>query len=56
MSTEAINKKLFSVDEYHRMAEMGILPETRRFELVRGEIIEMTIPGSPHSGRVNRLT
>ena len=56
MSTEAINKKLFTVDEYHRMAEVGILPETRRFELVRGEIIEMTIPGSAHSGRVNRLT
>ena len=56
MSTEAINKKLFTVDEYHRMAEVGILPETHRFELVRGEIIEMAIPGSPHSGRVNRLT
>ena len=55
MSTEAINKKLFTVDEYHHMAEVGILPETRRFELIRGEIIEMTVPGSPHSGRVNRL-
>jgi Uma2 family endonuclease len=56
MSTETTNKKLFTVDEYHRMAEVGILPEASRFELVRGEIIEMTIPGSPHSGRVNRLT
>ena len=56
MSTEAINKKLFTVGEYHRMADVGILPETRRFELVRGEIIERTIPGSSHSGRVNRLT
>ena len=56
MATEAIQKKLFTVDEYHRIADVGILPETRRFELVRGEIIEMTIPGSSHSGRVNRLT
>jgi len=55
MSTDAINRKLFTVDEYHRMAEVGILPENRRFELIRGEIIEMTIPGSRHSGRVNRL-
>ena len=56
MSPEAINKKLFTVDEYHRMAEVGILPELGRFELICGEIIEMTTPGSPHSGRVNRLT
>ena len=55
MSTEAINRKLFTVGEYHCMAEVGILPEPRRFELVRGEIIEITVPGSPHSGRVNRL-
>ena len=55
MSTEAITKKLFTVDEYHRLADVGILSDTRRFELVRGEIIEMTIPGSAHSGRVNRL-
>ena len=56
MATETINKKLFTVDEYHRMAEVGILPEVGRFELIRGEIVEMTNPGSPHSGRVNRLT
>ena len=56
MSTETINKKLFTVDEYHRMAEVGILPEVGRFELIRGEIIEMTPTGSPHSDRVNRLT
>ena len=55
MSTETINKKLFTVDEYHRMAEVGILSEVGRFELIRGEIVEMTNPGSPHSSRVNRL-
>src|SRR5262245_40867150 len=26
-----------------------------RFELTRGEIIEMPLPGSPHAGRVKRL-
>lgn len=56
MATLAINRKLFTVDEYHRMADAGILPADRRFELVRGEIIEMTIPKSPHSSSVNRLT
>ena len=56
MATETVVKKLFTVDEYHRMADIGILPEEKRFELIRGEIIEMPNPLPPHSGRVNRLT
>jgi Uma2 family endonuclease len=55
MTTETIQKKLFTVDEFHRMGEVGILPENRRYELIRGEIIEMPTPGPPHAGRVNRL-
>jgi Uma2 family endonuclease len=55
MSTETVSKKLFTLDEYHRMGEAGILPQTGRFELIRGEIIEIAMPGSAHSGRVNRL-
>ena len=53
--TEIITRKLFTVDEYHRMGDLGILPETGRFELIRGEIIEMPVPGSRHAGRVKRL-
>ena len=56
MPTDAVSKKLFTVEEYHRMWDAGIFPENRRFELIRGEIIEMPLPQSPHSGRVNRLT
>jgi Uma2 family endonuclease len=55
ITTETMNKKLFTVDEFYRMGEVGILPEDQRFELIRGEIIEMPPPGPPHSGRVNRL-
>lgn len=55
MSTETVSKKLFTLDEYHRMGEAGILPQTGRFELIHGEIIEIAMPGSAHSGRVNRL-
>jgi Uma2 family endonuclease len=55
MSTETINKKLFTVDDLYRMADAGILPEDGRFELIRGEIIELPRPGSPHAGRVKRL-
>ena len=55
MPTETINKKFFTVDEFYRMADAGILPEDGRFELIRGEIIEMPMPVSPHAGRVKRL-
>ena len=56
MSTETVSKKLFTVDEFYRMWDTGILPEDGRFELIRGEIIEMPKPKPPHSGTVNRLT
>ena len=55
MSTETIPRKLFTVDEFQRMAEAGILPQEGRFELIRGEVVEMPIPDSPHGGRVKRI-
>ena len=55
MSTGTIPKKLFTADDYYRMWEVGILPEDGRFELIRGEIIEMPLPGRPHRSRVDRL-
>lgn len=55
MSTETISKKLFTAEEFERMYDIGILPEDGRFELIRGEIVEMPPPKPPHSGRVNRL-
>jgi Uma2 family endonuclease len=39
----------FSVDEYHRMIETGILGENDRVELVDGWIIEMSPIGPPHA-------
>jgi len=46
----------FSVTEYHRMAEAGILNEDSRVELIRGRIVDMSPIGAPHLGMVNRLT
>jgi hypothetical protein len=46
----------FTVEEYDRLGEAGILGEDDRVELIEGEIIEMVPIGSPHSGQVNRLT
>ena len=41
-------KHCFNVHEYHRMAEVGLLSEDSRVELIEGEIIEMSPIGSTH--------
>ncbi len=46
----------FTVAEYHRMAEVGILGEDSRVELIRGQIVDTAPIGAPHLGMVNRLT
>ena len=46
----------FTVAEYHRMGETGILGEDDRVELLDGEIVEMTPIGPPHASVVLRLT
>jgi len=55
MQTEA-TKKLFTVDEYYKMAEIGILPDHIRTELINGEIIEMSAMGARHASSVSRIT
>ncbi|MFL6277311.1 MAG: Uma2 family endonuclease [Blastocatellia bacterium] len=46
----------FTVDDYRRMLEAGILTEDDRIELLDGEIIEMSPIGDLHAGCVIRLT
>ena len=51
-----LEKRHFTVDEYHRMGETGILHEDDRIELLEGEIVKMSPIGIRHVACVNRLT
>lgn len=50
-----VQRRSFTVDEYHAMVQAGILSEDDRVELLNGEIVEMSPIGSNHAGCVNRL-
>jgi Uma2 family endonuclease len=45
----------FSVEEYHRMDEVGIFSEDERVELIDGRILEMSPIGSQHAAYVTLL-
>ncbi|MYC29766.1 MAG: Uma2 family endonuclease [Chloroflexi bacterium] len=45
----------FTVEEYYRMAEVGILQPDERLELIDGEIIIMAPIGNPHATGVRRI-
>ena len=46
----------FTIDDYYRMGEVGILPPDVRVELVDGEIKRMPPIHPPHASIVDRLT
>jgi len=51
-----VQRRLFTVEEYYRMAEAGILSEDDRVELIEGELVTMSPIGSRHAACVARLT
>jgi Uma2 family endonuclease len=51
-----LTRRRFTVHDYHRMGEAGILHEDDRVELIEGEIVEMAAIGTRHFSCVNRLT
>jgi len=50
-----VRRYRFTVDEYHRMAEAGVLHEDHRVELLDGEVVVMSPIGDPHAACVKRL-
>ena len=55
-ATDLPRRHWLTVDDYYRMAEVGILDDEVRVELIDGEIIDMAPPGSPHAATVTCLT
>lgn len=51
-----LKRHLFSIDDYERMIEAGILGKDDRVELIKGDIIEMAALGEPHEACVRRLS
>jgi Uma2 family endonuclease len=51
-----LERKRFTVKEFHRMVETGILEEGSPYELLNGEIIHMATIGSKHAAKVNRIS
>jgi Uma2 family endonuclease len=55
MATLALQQRLLTVDEYHTMAEAGILGEDDHVELIDGKIVVMSPIEGPHIACVNTL-
>lgn len=51
----AIALRRLSVQDYHRMAESGILQSDERVELLDGQMIQMAAKGTAHSAAVTRI-
>jgi Uma2 family endonuclease len=55
-SSSCLRLKSWTVQEYHRMAELGILNHDERTELIAGQITLMVAKGTPHVLTLRLLT
>lgn len=51
-----VERRRFTVGEYDRMIDLGIIREHERVELVGGEIVRVAAMGSRHAGCLELLT
>ncbi len=52
----AVPRHLWTVDDYHRMGDAGLLTAADRVELIEGELVEIAPIGSEHIAASNALT
>jgi|SRR5690348_13785556 len=56
VSQDLVRRHRITVEEYYRMAELGLLAPDARVELIEGEIIDMAPQGVAHAAVIRRLT
>ncbi|MBC6422904.1 MAG: Uma2 family endonuclease [Hormoscilla sp. SP5CHS1] len=49
-----VDIRRLTVEEYHRLGEMGIIDPDEKVELIEGQIIKKPVKGTPHSAAVAR--
>lgn len=52
---ETLQPRRFSLQEYHRLIDLGFFDETERIELIHGQLIPMAAKGSAHETCITRL-
>jgi Uma2 family endonuclease len=55
MPEDLVRRHRITVEEYYRMAEVGLLSPEARVELIEGEVIDMAPIGDRHQSVVDRL-
>lgn len=55
IDTVELTRHRFTVEEFLRMAEVGLLTDDDRMELIQGEIVEMSPINVAHASTVSRL-
>ena len=54
-SSEAPQPRRFTLQEYHRLIDLGFFNETERTELIHGQLVQAPTKGSAHETCITRL-
>ena len=50
-----LERRKFTLEEYHRLGSMGLLKEDDRVEFIAGDIVEMSPVGKAHNACISRI-